>query len=229
MKKRNYYYSKKNLYPERKQAYLKIGNANTVVFGAPGTGCHRAIIKEMEKILSTTEDEIYIFAENVTIASFTEELGTKDRIHYREFSELQRGILCKAEITYWVYIDLYGIPEMEQVRENVQQYIKSSKSNTGQVINTFICNRYTNVTEACVKNAECLILYPLDENSIESAVRNSFPVPSVKKLRYHLRTYFFTKNLFLGDTYKFFKKPAVIVGIKKKRNKWDFKKCKIKW
>lgn len=225
------FYSKKQLYPNRAGALKEYGSADVTVFGASGTGCHIAIEQEIEEILLTRNPEhIYIYASKSAIRAYYELYENNGRVHFCDISKIGLEIPEDEEKkgfskgnTAWIYVDLYNVPITERTISNLKEYLKARDDKEENEIRTFICNRYTSATACFAKKADCLILHPLDEDSVNAFFKDFAPAGLWKKLQVNLRF----KPWVLKKGYINFKKAKILVGIRK-TNGISFKKATAK-
>lgn len=215
---RHYFYSKKQLYPNRAGALKEYGSADVTVFGASGTGCHIAIEQEIENVLLTRiPDHIYIYADKSAIRSYYKLYENNGRVHFCDISKIGLEIPQKEKNngfdrgnTAWIYVDLYNVPITERAISNLKKYIGARVGKEGNEIRTFICNRYTAAASCFAKEADAIVIHPLDEDSANVFLKEFTPAGLWKKLKFNM--------LFKPRVYKKghinFKKAKILIGVR---------------
>ena len=213
-----YFYSKKQLYPNRAGALKEYGSADVTVFGASGTGCHIAIEQEIEEILLTRNPEhIYIYASKSAIRSYYELYENNGRVHFCDISKIGLEIPHEEEKngfergkTAWVYVDLYNVPITEKTISNLKAYITERKNKEENEIRTFICNRYVAATSCFAKETDCVIIHLMDNDSLNVFARDFSPEKKLKKIRFNT----LVKSMAIKGAHANLRKAKILIGLK---------------
>lgn len=183
------YYKKQNLFPNREKAFFEDGSSDVAIYGASGTGCHRAIEKHIAELLQYGTNHVYIYADKSAIRTFYEEFAVNGRVHLCDISsigiktpELQEEPgFAKGDMAH-IFIDLYNIPITEKTFSNLKTFMENRKGKELNEIRTYICNRYNNATSCFAEKADAVVLFYLDEDSLYNFSCRYSPVKFLKKM-----------------------------------------------